>query len=187
MVVREEEDAFLRTLDKGLKRIDEIVGTIRKGGSKTIAGTAAFELYDTFGFPEDLTSLIAAENGLSIDKPGFDAEMKQQKDRSRAATAIDTGDWSVLIDNPLVEFVGYDMLETNTSIAKYRKIKAKGKELFQVVLEATPFYAESGGQAGDTGTLLSGEETIAVVDTKRRTTSSFILRKPCLLTRRLTS
>jgi len=166
-VVKEEEEAFLRTLDKGLKRIDEIITSIRKDGSKVIPGAAAFELYDTFGFPEDLTSLIAAENGLSIDKPGFDAEMKQQKDRSRAATAIDTGDWVTLIDNPLVEFVGYDMLETNTSIVKYRKVKAKGKESWQVVLEATPFYAESGGQVGDTGTLQFGEESIAVLDTKK--------------------
>jgi alanyl-tRNA synthetase len=166
-VVKEEEDAFLRTLDKGLRRVDEIISSARKTNSKVIPGAEAFELYDTFGFPFDLTKLIAAENGLSSDESGFDAEMKQQKDRSRAATAIDTGDWSVLIDNPLVEFVGYDMLETNTSIARYRKIKAKGRELFQVVLEATPFYAESGGQAGDTGTLQSGEETIAVVDTKK--------------------
>ncbi len=166
-VIKEEEEAFLRTLDKGLKRIDEIVASIKNSGSKIVSGQAAFELYDTFGFPEDLTSLIAAENGLSIDKSAFDAEMKQQKDRSRAATAIDTEDWIVLVDNPLIEFVGYEMLETNTSIAKYRKIKAKGKESWQVVLEATPFYAESGGQVGDTGILVSGKESIAVLDTKK--------------------
>ncbi len=132
-----------------------------------IPGAAAFELYDTYGFPEDLTRLIAAENGLSVDGEGFLAEMKQQKDRSRAATAIDTTDWVVLIDNPLVEFVGYELLETNTRISKYRKVKAKGKESWQVVLEATPFYAESGGQVGDTGTLTSKTETIRVLDTKK--------------------
>lgn len=163
-VIREEEEAFMRTLDKGLKRIDELVANAQ---SKQIPGVAAFELYDTYGFPEDLTQLIAAENGLTIDKRAFDAELQKQKDRSRAATAIDTEDWVVLVDNPLVEFVGYEMLETNTSISKYRKIKAKGKESWQLVLEATPFYAESGGQVGDTGTLSVGGESIAVVDTKK--------------------
>jgi alanyl-tRNA synthetase len=163
-VVKEEEDAFLRTLDKGLKKIDEI---ITSGTSSVISGSAAFELYDTYGFPEDLTGLIAAENGLSVDSAGFKAEMQQQKDRSRAATAIDTTDWIVLIENPLVEFVGYEMLETNTRISKYRKIKAKGKESWQLVLEATPFYAESGGQVGDTGVLVSKSENIRILDTKK--------------------
>jgi alanyl-tRNA synthetase len=166
-VIKEEEEAFLRTLDKGLKRMDEIISSSRKADTKIISGVAAFELYDTYGFPEDLTALIGAENGLSIDKAGFDAEMKQQKDRSRAATAIDTEDWVVLIDNPLIEFVGYEMLESNTSVAKYRKVKAKGKESWQIVLEATPFYAESGGQTGDTGTLTFGKESIKVLDTKK--------------------
>jgi alanyl-tRNA synthetase len=163
-VVKEEEDAFLRTLDKGLKKIDEI---ITSGTSSVISGSAAFELYDTYGFPEDLTGLIAAENGLSVDSAGFKAEMQQQKDRSRAATAIDTTDWIVLIENPLLEFVGYEMLETNTRISKYRKIKAKGKESWQLVLEATPFYAESGGQIGDTGILISKSENIRILDTKK--------------------
>jgi alanyl-tRNA synthetase len=166
-VVREEEEAFLRTLDKGLKKIDEIMKTAKVLMTGVIPGAAAFELYDTYGFPEDLTRLIAAENGLSVDGEGFLAEMKQQKDRSRAATAIDTTDWVVLIDNPLVEFVGYDMLQMNTRVSKYRKVKAKGKESWQVVLEATPFYAESGGQVGDTGTLTSKTETIRVLDTKK--------------------
>jgi len=166
-VVKEEEEAFLRTLEKGLKKIDDIVQARKKAGSSEIDGSAAFELYDTFGFPEDLTALIGRENGLEVDKKGFEIEMQQQKARSRAATAIDTEDWVVLIDNPLVEFVGYDSLETNTQIVKYRKIKAKGKESWQLVLEATPFYAESGGQVGDTGTLLSKGEEIAVLDTKK--------------------
>ncbi|HXB08346.1 MAG TPA: alanine--tRNA ligase [Puia sp.] len=166
-VVKEEEEAFLRTLEKGLKKMEDIVRGRRKAGSAVIDGSAAFELYDTYGFPEDLTALIGRENGLEVDKKGFEAEMQQQKARSRAATAIDTEDWVVLVDNPLVEFVGYDSLETNTQIVKYRKIKARGKESWQLVLEATPFYAESGGQVGDTGTLLSGGETIAVLDTKK--------------------
>ena len=162
-VVKEEEEAFLRTLDKGLKKIDEVMKT----ATKIIPGSAAFELYDTYGFPEDLTGLIAAENGLSVDHEGFKAEMQQQKDRSRAATAIDTTDWIVLIDNPLLEFVGYELLETNTSIARYRKVKAKGRESWQLVLEATPFYAESGGQVGDTGILLSKADSIRILDTKK--------------------
>jgi alanyl-tRNA synthetase len=166
-VVKEEEEAFLRTLEKGLKKIDDLIQTRKKAGLAIIDGPAAFELYDTFGFPEDLTALIARENGLDVDAEGFKAEMQQQKARSRAATAIDTEDWVVLVDNPLVEFVGYDSLETNTQIVKYRKVKAKGKESWQLVLEATPFYAESGGQVGDTGTLLSKGEAIAVIDTKK--------------------
>ncbi|HLZ86154.1 MAG TPA: alanine--tRNA ligase, partial [Puia sp.] len=166
-VVKEEEESFLRTLEKGLKKMEDIVQARKKAGSAVIDGSAAFELYDTFGFPEDLTALIGRENGLEVDKKGFEAEMQQQKARSRAATAIDTEDWVVLVDNPLVEFVGYDSLETNTQIVKYRKIKAKGRESWQLVLEATPFYAESGGQVGDTGTLHSKGEEIAVLDTKK--------------------
>jgi len=166
-VVKEEEEAFLRTLEKGLKKIDDIVQGRKKAGSTVIDGPSAFELYDTYGFPRDLTALIGRENGLEIDEDGFNAELGQQKARSRAATAIDTGDWVVLVDNPLIEFVGYDSLETNTQIVKYRRIKARGKESWQLVLEATPFYAESGGQVGDTGTLLSKGEEIAVLDTKK--------------------
>ena len=165
-VVKEEEEAFLRTLDKGLKKIEEIIGSLRLTKA-SIKGSAAFELYDTYGFPIDLTRLIARENGLDVDEVGFDAEMQQQKTRSRAATTLDTEDWVVLVDNPLIEFVGYELLEMNTKISKYRKIKTKGKESWQLVLEATPFYAESGGQVGDTGTLQSKGETIRVLDTKK--------------------
>ena len=162
-VIKEEEEAFLRTLEKGLRRIDDVM----HAASGMISGAAAFELLDTYGFPEDLTKLIAAENGLSVDEEGFTREMQRQKDRSRAATAIDTSDWVVLIDNPLVEFVGYDMLETQTHISKYRKVKIKGRESWQLVLEATPFYAESGGQVGDTGVLLSKGDNIRIIDTKK--------------------
>jgi alanyl-tRNA synthetase len=162
-VVREEEEAFLRTLEKGLRRIDDIVQTAKDG---TIAGAAAFELYDTYGFPIDLTRLIASEQGLRVDEAGFEVEMKQQKDRSRAATAVDAGDWTVLQEGSN-QFVGYEQLEITTPVLKYRKVTAKGKEGYQWVLRATPFYAESGGQVGDSGWLQFGEQRIAVTDTKK--------------------
>jgi alanyl-tRNA synthetase len=166
-VIREEEDAFLRTLEKGLKRIEDIVA----GADQSIAGTEAFELYDTYGFPFDLTQLIATERSLQVDEAGFAAEMQKQKQRSRAATAIDSEDWVLLNDGNSNVFVGYDALETEATVLKYRKVKAKGKEAYQLVLNNTPFYAESGGQVGDTGELIftneTKEETIQVVDTKK--------------------
>jgi alanyl-tRNA synthetase len=162
-VVKEEEDAFLRTLDKVLKKIDELIASAK---NKTLEGAAVFELYDTYGFPADLTRLIAGENKLSIDEQGFEKEMQQQKERSRAATALDTEDWVVLSDGaPL--FVGYDSQDAETKVLKYRRIKAKGKESFQLVLSVTPFYSESGGQVGDTGILLFEGERVEVIDTKR--------------------
>lgn len=162
-VIREEEEAFLRTLDKGLRKIDEIL----RQSQSVVNGKEAFELYDTYGFPIDLTRLIASEQGLQIDEAGFEAEMKQQKDRSRAATVVDTEDWVVVHEIPKVQFVGYEQLSAETRVARYRKAKAKGKEQYQIVLETTPFYAESGGQAGDTGVLLVGGEPIAITDTKK--------------------
>ena len=162
-VVKEEEDAFLRTLDKGLKRMDDIIKTAT---NKTIAGKDAFELYDTFGFPVDLTRLIALENSLSVDEAGFESEMKQQKDRSRAATTIDAGDW-IELKAGRNAFVGYDSLETKTSVLKYRKVTAKGKDGYQLVLASTPFYAESGGQVGDHGVLEFAGGRIEVIDTKK--------------------
>ncbi len=165
-VVREEEEAFLRTLEKGLRKMDEVIAVARKENG-VIKGAAAFELYDTFGFPVDLTSLIATENQVSIDEEGFKKELQLQKDRSRTATAVDTEDWVVLDDRSLTEFVGYDLLETVTKVVKYRKVKAKGKELYQLVLAATPFYAESGGQVGDTGRLSFDGEVVEVTDTRK--------------------
>ncbi|HEY0298214.1 MAG TPA: alanine--tRNA ligase, partial [Arachidicoccus sp.] len=164
-VIKEEEDAFLRTLDRGLKRIDELIATEKS--SNIIDGKAAFELYDTYGFPIDLTRLIASENSLSVDESGFEAEMQQQKNRSRAATAIDTEDWIVVNEVEKTSFSGYAHLEATTKIVKYRKVKSKNKEQFQIVLEQTPFYAESGGQVGDTGVLSIGNEALNVVDTKK--------------------
>jgi alanyl-tRNA synthetase len=166
-VVKEEEDAFLRTLDKGLKRIDDLVAVSAASVSKEIEGKAVFELFDTFGFPIDLTRLIASENNISIDEKGFEAEMLQQKNRSRAASVQDTEDWVVLSDEPGEGFVGYKDILVTTRVTKYRKIKAKGKEQYQLVLATTPFYAESGGQVGDTGYLQFGAEKISVTDTKK--------------------
>jgi alanyl-tRNA synthetase len=164
-VVKEEEDAFLRTLDKGLKKIDEIIAVTK---NKIINGTAAFELYDTYGFPVDLTRLIAGEQNLTVDEEAFKKEMQQQKDRSRAATTLDTEDWVNLYESKQQQkFVGYDQLEVKTKVVKYRKIKAKGKESFQLVLDCTPFYAESGGQVGDTGQLYFDGEIVNVTDTKK--------------------
>jgi alanyl-tRNA synthetase len=163
-VIKEEEEAFLRTLEKGLKKIEEIIGGSK---NKTINGSAAFELYDTYGFPVDLTRLIARENNLEVDEAGFENEMKQQKDRSRAATALHTEDWVVLNDNGQTSFVGYVATEAQAKVLKYRKVTAKGKTAFQLVLSTTPFYAESGGQVGDTGTLLFEGEEVKVMDTKK--------------------
>jgi alanyl-tRNA synthetase len=163
-VIREEEDAFLRTLEKGLKRIDDIISSSKKD----IAGQDAFELYDTYGFPLDLTKLIAAENKLTIDEEGFTTEMQKQKQRSRAASTVDTGDWIVVNEaENNSQFVGYDYLETNALLLRYRKVKTKGKDLYQLVLDRTPFYAESGGQVGDTGELTIGNKQLKIVDTKK--------------------
>lgn len=163
-VVFEEENNFLRTLDSGIRRIEDFIANAKQ---KSIDGRSAFELYDTYGFPFDLTSLIAAENGFSVDEKGFEVAMKEQKDRSRAATELDMGDWTVLEDTPSTKFIGYEVSGTETHVTKYRKIKSKGKEQYQLVLAQTPFYAESGGQIGDTGLLTFNGENITVTDTKK--------------------
>lgn len=166
-VIQEEELAFLRTLDKGLKNLESIHKGLVDKKETTIPGEVAFELYDTYGFPLDLTSLIARENGLSVDEEGFSAAMKAQKDRSRSASKLETGDWVMVNDEDSSVFVGYDTLEATAQIIKYRKIKDKKKDRFQLVLTETPFYAESGGQVGDTGTLSNDEERITVLDTTK--------------------
>jgi len=163
-VIFEEENNFLRTLDSGIRRIEDIITA--NSATKSIDGKTAFELLDTYGFPFDLTNLIATENGYSVDEKGFEAAMKEQKDRSRAATELDMGDWTILEDSGTT-FVGYSLDTTQTKVTKYRKIKAKGKEQYQLVLSQTPFYAESGGQVGDTGTLDFNGEKISVTDTKK--------------------
>ena len=161
-VIHEEENNFLRTLEAGLKKLELLLAE-----KKNIDGKTAFELYDTYGFPIDLTRLIAAENNLSVDETGFEKEMQQQKNRSRAASVVDTEDWINVNANDGKGFVGYQNLQTESQVLKYRKIKAKGKEIFQIVLNETPFYAESGGQVGDTGILFFEEEQIGVVNTKK--------------------
>ena len=162
-VVKEEEDAFLRTLEKGLKRIDDIINTTKE----VIDGKAAFELFDTFGFPIDLTRLIAGENKLAIDEKGFEAALNEQKERSRAATNIDTEDWVEISAADKTEFVGNDTTTAQTKVVKYRKVNIKGKAACQLVLQSTPFYAESGGQVGDTGVLSFDGEEVPVTDTKK--------------------
>ena len=163
-VVQEEENSFLRTLATGIQRFERF-----ETSDKIIRGDFAFELYDTFGFPIDLTELMAREKGWTVDMEAFENELQQQKSRSRAATAIDTSDWIVVNDGDEVEFVGYDDLESKCKILRYRKVNAKGKEQYQLVLNRTPFYAEGGGQAGDTGKLEDASRLFeyAITDTKK--------------------
>ncbi|MBI3502163.1 MAG: alanine--tRNA ligase [Bacteroidetes bacterium] len=170
-VIKEEEISFFRTLEQGLKKIDSVCISISNSGKeKIVDGKTIFELYDTYGFPVDLTSLIARQYGLSIDEKGFETEMEKQKERSRNANVIDTDDWVDVISDDTFHtggFVGYDSLETQTRIIKYRKVKSKGKEQYQIVLHMNPFYAESGGQVGDTGILESRGEKIIITNTKK--------------------
>ena len=163
-VIKEEEEAFLRTLDKGIRLMDTIMEKSR--GSKVIAGTDAFTLYDTFGFPIDLTELIAAENGMKVDMDGFNVELGKQKERARNATAVENGDWVELHPFTECEFLGYDALETTATLMKYRTVKAKNKEFLQLVFDRTPFYGEMGGEVGDTGTLTAPDgEVIRILNT----------------------
>ncbi len=163
-VVHEEEISFLRTLEKGLKRMDTISSDTKE---KVITGEVAFELYDTFGFPLDLTSLIARERGFTVDEKVFNEEMQKQKTRSKADAAKETGDWTMVGEDQKTEFVGYEFMKSVSHLIKYRTIKQKNKELFQLVLDKTPFYAESGGQVGDTGVIEANGENIFVIDTKK--------------------
>ncbi|MDR1407439.1 MAG: alanine--tRNA ligase [Tannerella sp.] len=165
-VMREEEDSFLHTLETGIRLLDKKMDEAKAAGKDTLSGTDAFMLYDTYGFPLDLTELILRENGMQADIDAFNVEMQKQKDRARNAAAIETDDW-VILQNGETQFVGYDFFECDTMILRYRKIKQKNRELYQVVLDKTPFYAEMGGQVGDTGWLVSDTERVPVLDTKR--------------------
>ncbi|HRG37964.1 MAG TPA: alanine--tRNA ligase [Bacteroidia bacterium] len=170
-VIREEEVSFFRTLENGLKRIDQACILTSGKKEKAIDGKIAFELYDTYGFPIDLTALIARGYDLTIDEAGFQAELEKQKKRSREATAVDTGDWILVEGHSANEggriFVGYKQLESEIKIIQYRQVKAKGKQQYQLVFDNTPFYAESGGQVGDTGVIESANEAIKIIDTKK--------------------
>lgn len=167
-VIKEEEDSFLRTLDNGIRLLDGAMAAAKNAGKTEISGKEAFVLYDTYGFPLDLTELILKENGMTLDREEFDKEMAAQKERARSAASVETDDWSMVNDGE-PEFVGYDLQETTTSILRYRKVKQKKGEFYQVVLAESPFYAEMGGQVGDCGTLkgVADGEVVEVYDTKR--------------------
>ncbi len=164
-IIHEEETAFLKTLGKGLKMIGKIIPDLKKEKKSILPGRVAFELYDTFGFPVDLTQLILRENGMSLDTEGFEKEMKNQKNRSREDGAHDAGDWQIVREGDDTIFTGYEKTVDNILIRKYRIVKSKGKEICQLVFDKTPFYAESGGQSGDTGYISSEHEKIDITDT----------------------
>ncbi|NVJ46947.1 MAG: alanine--tRNA ligase, partial [Cytophagia bacterium] len=166
-VIKEEETSFLRTLDNGLKRLEQIKQKLSSQNETIIEGKEVFELYDTYGFPLDLTALIARENGLTIDESGFHSAMAEQKNRSKADAASEKGDWIEINSQLKSEFVGYDEPWTSTRIIKYREVNEKNKRYVQLVLEKTPFYGESGGQIGDTGTISNSNETLKVIDTQK--------------------
>ena len=166
-VIKEEEESFLRTLSTGINMLDKIIKETKEQEYKVVSGKIAFELYDTYGFPLDLTELILKEAGLVVDRREFEEEMNKQKERARNATSIETHDWIVLVPDDEEEFLGYDYLETEVRITKYRKIKEKNRELYQLVFDITPFYGEGGGQIGDKGYITDGSEKIHIIDTKK--------------------
>ena len=165
-VIIEEEEAFLRTLETGMRLLDKVIADAKSAGTSVVNGVSAFTLYDTFGFPLDLTQLILRENGLTVDTAQFDVEMGKQKERARNAAATENGDWITVKEGDSL-FVGYDVTEHDCSVLRYRSVKQKDKTQYQLVLDYTPFYAEMGGQLGDSGVLVSEFETIDIVDTKK--------------------
>jgi alanyl-tRNA synthetase len=175
-VIKEEEESFLRTLETGIKLLDKVIAEAKDKQQQNIAGKDAFTLYDTFGFPLDLTELICRENELTVDVEAFNQEMKKQKDRARNAASVETGDWMILHEGSS-EFVGYDHTTCEARILRYRQVKQKKQTLYQIVLDKTPFYAESGGQVGDCGTLVSANETVQIIDTKKENNLSIHITK----------
>ena len=170
-VIKEEEDSFLRTLEKGIQLLNGDMDELKKNAKTQLDGEKAFRLFDTYGFPLDLTELICGENGFTVDEEGFDREMAKQKARARNAAAVENGDW-VEIKNGEQEFVGYDYTEYECHILRYRKVTQKKNTFYEVVLDHTPFYGEMGGQVGDQGSLVSENETVDVIDTKRENNQS---------------
>jgi alanyl-tRNA synthetase len=164
-VIHEEEQSFLRTLETGIRMLDSTIEQIKANGKSEVSGHNAFILYDTYGFPFDLTELILRENGLTVNKIEFESEMQVQKDRSRNAAVVETEDWTELFQVNETEFVGYDSLTASVKIAKYRTVKQKGKEQYHLVFDKTPFYAESGGQVGDMGAIFNSAEKLAIINT----------------------
>jgi len=176
-VMKEEEESFLRTLETGIRLLEKQMEDTRAKGLSVLDGHDAFVLYDTYGFPLDLTALILNEHGMSVDEAGFDAAMQQQKERARNAAAIDAGDWQIVAEGA-VRFVGYDLIECSTEILRYRQVKQKNQQYYQVVLSETPFYAEMGGQVGDKGFLIDAEgKKYEVFDTKRENNLAIHLMK----------
>ena len=175
-VMQEEEDAFLRTLETGIKLLEKVMAEAKTSGQSEISGTDAFTLYDTYGFPLDLTELILKENDLKVDIQAFNEQMQQQKERARHAAAVETGDW-VTIKEGEPQFIGYDFTESDSEILRYRKMKQKNQEFYQIVLDKTPFYAESGGQVGDSGYLITDDEKIEIITTKKENNLSIHIAK----------
>ena len=165
-VMKEEEESFLRTLSTGISLLEGVIEQTVKAGSDTVDGEKAFTLFDTYGFPLDLTQLICSEKGLKVDEAGFNAEMQKQKERARNAAAVETDDWVVLAEGE-TQFVGWDALEAESRILRYRRVQQKKQTYYELVLDSTPFYAEMGGQVGDRGTLQSETETVEIFDVKR--------------------
>ena len=170
-VIKEEEDSFLRTLDKGISMLDKAMEELKAQGKNQLDGVQAFRLFDTYGFPLDLTELICRENGFTVDEEQFNAEMQKQKERARNAAAVENSDWEELKAGEQ-QFVGYDYTEYNCHILRYRKVTQKKNEFYELVLDATPFYGEMGGQVGDCGVLVNEDETIEIIDTKRENNQS---------------
>ena len=170
-VIKEEEDSFLRTLDKGISMLDKAMEELKAQGKNQLDGVQAFRLFDTYGFPLDLTELICRENNFTVDEEQFNAEMQKQKERARNAAAVENSDW-VELQPGEQQFVGYDYTEYNCHILRYRKVTQKKNEFYELVLDATPFYGEMGGQVGDCGVLVNEDETIDIIDTKRENNQS---------------
>ena len=166
-VMKEEEESFLRTLETGIKLLDGVMKEAKAAGKTEIAGEKAFTLFDTYGFPLDLTELICRENGLTVDEAGFNVEMQKQKERARNAAQVEAGDWVVINDQLEQQFVGYDYTEYTCHIVKYREVKQKKGVVYEAIFDQTPFYGEMGGEVGDTGVICNEQETIKVIDTKK--------------------